>query len=219
MGSQNGTNCIWTILEGGHYSKSTNILIVQNFGASSQYRVFTVEIVLAQSQQFIWLLCSTPKFQIVTNCPNLTPLKSGKISSLSWINCFNSHCTFSRRIPNFSSKFASTFYEDIFPDIPSRTNIAADFDVDVGDNEAIKKHPYRVNPPKRAHLNKEIEYMKENKVNEPRKSEWSSICILVPKPGGSFRFVADFRKVNQCTKTDSYPIPRIDDCIDKIGNA
>ena len=35
----------------------------------------------------------------------------------------------------------------------------------------------------------------------------------------SFRFVTDFRKVNQCTKTDSYPIPRIDDCIDKIGNA
>ena len=27
---------------GGHYSKSTNIFIVQNFGASSQYKVFTV---------------------------------------------------------------------------------------------------------------------------------------------------------------------------------
>ena len=60
---------------GGHYLKSTNIFSVQNFGASSQYQVFTVRIVLAQSQ-LIWLLCSTPKFQIVTNCPNLTPLKT-----------------------------------------------------------------------------------------------------------------------------------------------
>ena len=96
--------------------------------------------------------------------------------------------------------------EDIFPDVPSRTNAAADNDVDVGDQEAIKQHPYRVNPLKRAHLNKEIEYMLENNIIEPSKSEWSSPCILVPKPNGSFRFVTDFKKVNQCTKTDSYPI-------------
>ena len=64
--------------------------------------------------------------------------------------------------------------------------------------------------------------MLENNIIEPSKNEWSSPCILVPKPDGSFRFVTDFRKVNQCTKTDSYPFPRIhgiDDCIDKIGNA
>ncbi|KAL3866009.1 hypothetical protein ACJMK2_043350 [Sinanodonta woodiana] len=29
----------------------------------------------------------------------------------------------------------------------------------------------------------------------------------------------DYRKVNSVTKTDSFPLPRIDDCIDKIGNA
>ena len=28
----------------------------------------------------------------------------------------------------------------------------------------------------------------------------------------------DYRKVNFVTKTDSFPIPRIDDCIDKVGN-
>ena len=29
----------------------------------------------------------------------------------------------------------------------------------------------------------------------------------------------DYRRVNSCTKSDSYPIPRIDDCIDRIGAA
>ena len=61
--------------------------------------------------------------------------------------------------------------------------------------------------------------MLENNIVERSKSEWSSPWFLVPKPDGSFRFVTDFRKVSQCTKTDSYPIPRIDNCIDKIGNA
>jgi len=108
--------------------------------------------------------------------------------------------------------------KDIFPDVPSVTN-ASFHDVDVGEFRPIKQHPYRVNPVKRAHLDKEIDYMLQNNIIEPSNSEWSSPCILVPKPDGSYRFVTDFRKVNQCSKTDSFPIPRIDDCIDKIGNS
>ena len=61
--------------------------------------------------------------------------------------------------------------------------------------------------------------MLENDLIEPSDSEWSSPCILVPKPDGSFRFCTDFRKLNAVTKGDSFPIPRIDDCIDKIGHA
>ena len=29
----------------------------------------------------------------------------------------------------------------------------------------------------------------------------------------------DYRKVNSVTKTDSFPVPRMDDCIDNIGQA
>ena len=92
-------------------------------------------------------------------------------------------------------------------------------DVDVGDATPIKQHPYRLNPEKAEHLKKEITYMLENDIIEPSCSEWSSPCVLVPKPDKSYRFCTDFRKVNVVTKTDSYPIPRIDDCIDKIGHA
>ena len=34
-----------------------------------------------------------------------------------------------------------------------------------------------------------------------------------------FRFCVDFRKLNAVTRSDSFPIPRIDDCINKIGHA
>ncbi|KAL5015557.1 hypothetical protein ScPMuIL_007359, partial [Solemya velum] len=62
---------------------------------------------------------------------------------------------------------------------------------------------------------KEIQYMLDNDIIEPSKSEWSSPCVLVPKPDKTYRFCTDFRKVN----SDSYPIPRIDSCIDKVGKA
>ena len=59
----------------------------------------------------------------------------------------------------------------------------------------------------------------ENDIIEESQSNWSSPCILVPKHDGGFRFCTDFRKVNDKTKSDSFPIPRIADCIDQIGNA
>ena len=65
----------------------------------------------------------------------------------------------------------------------------------------------------------EIKYMLDNDIIEPSSSAWSSPCLLVPKPDKTFRLVTDFRKINAISKSDSYPIPRVFDCIDRIGNA
>ena len=68
-------------------------------------------------------------------------------------------------------------------------------------------------------LVKEIQYMLENDIIEESQSNWSAPCILVSKHDDGFRFCKDFRNVNDNTKSDSFPIPRITDCIDQIGNA
>ena len=59
--------------------------------------------------------------------------------------------------------------------------------------------------------------MLRNGIVEQSHSHWSSPCILVPKPDNTYQFCTDFRQVNALTKSDSYPIPRVDDCIDQIG--
>ena len=60
--------------------------------------------------------------------------------------------------------------------------------------------------------------MLENKIIEPSNSNWCSPCYLVPKPDGSIRFVTDYRKVYTVTKTDCYPIPRIDTLVDEVAD-
>ena len=99
--------------------------------------------------------------------------------------------------------------------MPTRTNKIF-YDVDA---KPITQHPYRSTPVNQQILTEEIQYLLENYFIEPSKCEWSSPCILVPKPDGSFRMCKDYRKVNNCTKTDTFPIPRIDDCLDKIGQS
>ena len=110
-------------------------------------------------------------------------------------------------------------YEHLFPDIPSRTDkIYHDVDIIEG-AKPVKQHPYRLHPERQQYLRKEVKYLLDNDFIEPSQSEWSSPCILVPKSDGTFRMCTDYRKVNSVTKTDTFPIPRIDDCIDNIGHA
>ena len=91
-------------------------------------------------------------------------------------------------------------------------------EINVGDAKPIKQHPYSMNP-KRAQLMKaEIDYMLENRIIERSCSAWASPGVLVDKPDRTVRFCTDYQEVNQVT-TDTYPIPRMDDCIDRIRNA
>ena len=75
-------------------------------------------------------------------------------------------------------------------------------------------HPDKLNL-----VRKEIDYMLKNDLIEPVNNDWSSPIVVVKKSDDNIRLCIDYRKVNKITKSDTYPIPRIDDCIDRIGNA
>ena len=109
-------------------------------------------------------------------------------------------------------------YSSLFKDTPGLTKLIT-HDVDTGEATPIKQHPYRINPQKWAQVKSELLYMEEIGVIEQGSSEWSSPLVPVPKPDLSIRPCIDYRKVNNVTKTDAYPIPRLEDCIDKIGKA
>ena len=96
----------------------------------------------------------------------------------------------------------------LFPHIPTRTNQLYQ-DVDIGNAQPIKQHSYRLNPEKQKYLQREVQYLLENDLIEPSKSNWSSPCILAPKPDGSYRLCTDYRKVNTVTKRNTYSIPEL----------
>jgi len=55
-----------------------------------------------------------------------------------------------------------------------------------------------------------VDELLEQGVIRPSNSPYSSPVFLVPKKGGGFRLVVDYRKVNTMIVFDSYPIPTID---------
>ena len=57
------------------------------------------------------------------------------------------------------------------------------------------------------------------RVIEESRSACSSPVILVPKPDGTFRFCNDFRRLNEVSEFDAYPMPRVDEWIERLGPA
>ncbi|XP_063585382.1 uncharacterized protein LOC134762766 [Penaeus indicus] len=83
----------------------------------------------------------------------------------------------------------------------------------------IKQSHYRLSPEKRKKLREEVDFLLANGLAESSDSEWASPCLLVPKADGGLRLCTDYRKINKVTRSDSFPLPRLDDVIDGIGRA
>ena len=83
----------------------------------------------------------------------------------------------------------------------------------------VHQQPYRAGPTQREHEKKEVEKMLKAGVIEPSTSEWAAPVVFAPKKDGTLRFCVDYRRLNAVTLRDSYPIPRMDECIDSLGDA
>jgi transposase InsO family protein len=83
----------------------------------------------------------------------------------------------------------------------------------------VYQAPYRAGQKGRDVEKKEVERMLQAGVIEPANSEWASPVVLITKKDGSIRFCVDYRKLNALTVRDTYPLPRMDDYLDCLGEA
>ena len=91
--------------------------------------------------------------------------------------------------------------------------------IDTGNATPIRQQVRRMSPPAKEKVRELLKDMTEKKVISPSKSPWASPIVLVQKKDGSTRFCVDYRKVNEVTRKDAYPIPRIDETLDTLTGA
>lgn len=93
------------------------------------------------------------------------------------------------------------------------------FEIDTG-NAAPKKLPVRRMPfTVRQEVARQFKRMQKTGVIQPSNSPWASPIVLVRKKDGIHRFCVDYWELNSVTRADTFPLPRIDDLLDQLGES
>ena len=109
------------------------------------------------------------------------------------------------------------FRQEIVPKEPKKRAIK--HEIDTGDAKPTNLGFYPLSKMHRDEQDRQIKELLEKGLIRPSSSPWGSPVLFVPKPGGQWRMCIDYRLLNNVTKKDAYPLPRIQDCLDTIGKA
>ena len=61
-----------------------------------------------------------------------------------------------------------------------------------------------------------IKKMLDAGVIQPSVSEWTSAPVLIRKEDGQVRFCLDYRRLNNLTRKDVFPLRLIDECLEGV---
>ena len=119
------------------------------------------------------------------------------------------------------TEFADTLIE--FSDVFSKNDLDLGcFDqikltINTGDAKPIRENmrrtPFNFEQEEEEHLKS----MLKANVISPSNSEWASCPVLVRKKDGKVRWCIDYRKLNALTVKDSFPLPKIEECLDTLA--
>ena len=91
--------------------------------------------------------------------------------------------------------------------------------IDVGDHPPIKQKYHVRSPAVMDEMNKLMDKLIEQKLVDPSNSAWSSPVVKARESNGTYRLCIHFREINQVTKKDAYPLPRMTNILDKLQKA
>jgi hypothetical protein len=118
-------------------------------------------------------------------------------------------------------------YQDIFylpGDQLSSTNATKhSIQVEPG-TEPINTRPYRLPETQKREVDRQVKQLLQEGIIEESNSAWSSPILVIPKKMDAsgqpkFRLVVDYRKLNEKTVGNAYPLPDITEILDQLGQA
>ena len=110
-------------------------------------------------------------------------------------------------------------YSDVFssPEVAFGKTTLIEFEVNLKPgSKPVKAKVRPTNPKQRADLREQLDRWMAEDVVEECESPWASALVPVLKKDGSTRWAVDYRPLNKMTIKDSYPLPSINENLEKL---
>lgn len=114
-------------------------------------------------------------------------------------------------------------FKDVFPKnlpsgLPPQRGVEHSIELHPG-TEPPSRPPYRLPLNKTGELNEQLRELTELGFIKPSTSPYGAPVILVSKKDGGTRLCVDYRALNKATVKNRYPMPRVDDLMDRLQGA
>lgn len=91
--------------------------------------------------------------------------------------------------------------------------------IDTQDSKAVDRHAFKMSPAELDELHTHIKELLELGLIQPSSSPWGAPVLFCKKKDGSLRMCIDYIALNQLTVRNTSPLPRIDECLDRLKDA
>ncbi|KAG0776882.1 hypothetical protein G6F62_013237 [Rhizopus arrhizus] len=117
---------------------------------------------------------------------------------------------------NLVKEFTTVFCDDL-PGLPPDRGVA--HVINTGDAKPVNRSPFKMSPAELDELQKQLKELLSLGLIRPSSSPWGAPVLFVRKKDGSMRMCIDYRALNKLTVRNSHPLPRIDECLDRLKGA
>jgi deoxyuridine 5'-triphosphate nucleotidohydrolase len=122
------------------------------------------------------------------------------------------------RIQPLLQEFHDVFPEELPPGLPPKRDIDHRIQLEAGSTPPWRPI-YRMSPLELDAMRKELDKLLKNGSIEPSLSPFGAPVIFIKKKNGDLRMCIDYRALNKITIKNRFPIPLIDDLIDRLHGA
>jgi len=125
---------------------------------------------------------------------------------------------FAKEILALCIEFRDVFSVDLRKTPARLAPMTLDVDKDKWEQKSNRLPPRQLSLNKKKELDIQLEEMLKAEIITTSQAEERSPSFFVAKPDGSWRFVVDFRRLNEASKRLGWPLPRIPDVLQRLGS-
>ena len=117
-------------------------------------------------------------------------------------------------LPRVVEEFEDVFPEEL-PGLPPFRDVNFSIELQPG-TAPISMAPHRLAPAELRELKTQLQELLDKKFIQASTSPWGAPALFAKKKDGTLRLCIDYRRLNQVTIKNRYPLPRIDDLFEQL---